>query len=806
MSQSTSLALGQRQDSKKTERDYKGSIFSVRYAFVLIIIMGFFMGQAQIAGFFSLSLIFLTMITERNLKVYLLSALLVLFGLLQSGDISNTIYLAAAIIGFAVYHQLNKKFEQLDIALINVSIYIILAFVRNYYNNLLFIHYFITIGETLLIYILSYVGLRGVRQLMDKKYNLTRLSLLAIFVFSSGFLIGLSNINIVPYQMINIIIYLFLISLANIIGFNYSIMAAVLYGLVLINAGVIPMINIFAYIILAFSCSIFRKKNKIWNIIGIIISLFLYSGLSPTIYNLSNTAIALSIALVFFLIIPIKYWSFLYSGFLYNQEEIDNKSIKGDNKGLKQHLNEISQVFNELSVTFRETLPSESVHRALDDFSFIFRSKVCGKCKRYNICWHQDKDDIYKRIFLLLKSGNDKGYLSIENINTIFEERCPFIKQLITSVKVSFEIHQINDFWRNRLKDKQEIVSEQLAGIGEIIDRFSEESSLTLTNDTIMEDIKQKARESDIDLYNIESHSNINTNTNYFTVEMEHCSGNCPCQGQFLDMINSEYECNYRIIDKKCGSKIKDRPCQLVYGPLGQYKVAMSKVMKACSGDISGDSFLYKGLKDGKDLFVISDGMGVGEKAAAESRDAINLLESIIDAGFDQKLAIKTINSALYLRNQDESFTTLDICIFDTFTAKMTFSKIGAVASYVKREWDLIKVDSASLPAGILDKIEVYTSEMDLKTDDFVIMYTDGMVDIREDIEDKDEWIRQILQNSSFDKTEDMLGYIMDVVLDFKGEISDDMTIVVIKIEEVLKKRRKFEGLPRINIDGEHKN
>ncbi|MFW6288073.1 MAG: SpoIIE family protein phosphatase, partial [bacterium] len=157
-------------------------------------------------------------------------------------------------------------------------------------------------------------------------------------------------------------------------------------------------------------------------------------------------------------------------------------------------------------------------------------------------------------------------------------------------------------------------------------------------------------------------------------------------------------------------------------------------------------------------------------------------------------------NSALYLRNQEESFTTLDICIFDTFTGKMTFNKIGAVASYVKREWELLKVDSASLPAGILDKIDVSTSEMDLKIGDYVVMFTDGMMDIRDDIGDKEEWIRQILQNSSFDRPEDMLEYILDVVLDFKGEISDDLTIVVIKIEEVLKKRRKIKSLPRISI------
>ena len=101
-------------------------------------------------------------------------------------------------------------------------------------------------------------------------------------------------------------------------------------------------------------------------------------------------------------------------------------------------------------------------------------------------------------------------------------------------------------------------------------------------------------------------------------------------------------------------------------------------------------------------MVVLSDGMGVGEKAASESQAAINLLESIIDAGFVPDLAIRTVNSALYLRNREESFTTLDICLFDTFSGKAVFSKIGAVDTYIKRGWELIRIESASLPAGIL--------------------------------------------------------------------------------------------------------
>ena len=282
---------------------------------------------------------------------------------------------------------------------------------------------------------------------------------------------------------------------------------------------------------------------------------------------------------------------------------------------------------------------------------------------------------------------------------------------------------------------------------------------------------------------------------------MEQCSGNCPCEGQVLELLNSVYEHNYRILKKCCGSKIKDENCEVLYGPVGKYSLSIANLLKPSSGaDFSGDSFLHKGLKDGKDIVVISDGMGTGKKAAVESTAALSLLEKIIDAGFNQNLAVKTINSALFLRNQEETFTTLDIFLFDTFTGRAIFNKIGAMASYIKRNWELIKIDSASLPAGILEKIEVSTKEIELRVGDFVVMFTDGLLDIRYDIKDKEEWLRQILQNSSFDKAEEMCDYIQEVVMDFDGTISDDLTTVIIKVEELDKKRRKFKGLPRINI------
>ena len=188
-------------------------------------------------------------------------------------------------------------------------------------------------------------------------------------------------------------------------------------------------------------------------------------------------------------------------------------------------------------------------------------------------------------------------------------------EKMIRTVKDSYEIYQINRFWRHRLIDRQKIVSEQLLGIGEILEQFSAESFMGIAEDGRIEEIRKKAKENNLEILSIDIHANINTNKNYFTVKFEQCSGHCPCQQQFLDLLNSYYDYNYRIIEKSCGNKLKDIPCEVVYGPLGNYKFSIASFMQASSGEISGDSFLYKGLKDGKELVVLSDGMGIGERA-----------------------------------------------------------------------------------------------------------------------------------------------------------------------------------------------
>ena len=88
-------------------------------------------------------------------------------------------------------------------------------------------------------------------------------------------------------------------------------------------------------------------------------------------------------------------------------------------------------------------------------------------------------------------------------------------------------------------------------------------------------------------------------------------------------------------------------------------------------------------IRDGL-YILLCDGMGSGVAASRESKLAIRLLERFLKAGVDPESALKTLNSALALRNEEEGgFTTVDLLRLDLFTGEGALYKFGAAPTYI---------------------------------------------------------------------------------------------------------------------------
>ena len=194
-----------------------------------------------------------------------------------------------------------------------------------------------------------------------------------------------------------------------------------------------------------------------------------------------------------------------------------------------------------------------------------------------------------------------------------------------------------------------------------------------------------------------------------------------------------------------------------------------------------GDSHVLHYLNCGKFVATLSDGMGTGHKASLESETIVNLLGDFLEAGFDKDVAVKLVNSVMFMKSANEAFATVDLCIIDLYTGEVEFIKNGAEPSYLKGKAGTETVRATSLPVGILSTVDIESFARKMESGDRVVMVSDGI----ETKDGKDGWIRQMVEMGSEKLSPQKLAdTIMEKSIALKGAADDDMTVIVLEIAE----------------------
>lgn len=150
------------------------------------------------------------------------------------------------------------------------------------------------------------------------------------------------------------------------------------------------------------------------------------------------------------------------------------------------------------------------------------------------------------------------------------------------------------------------------------------------------------------------------------------------------------------------------------------------------AGELCGDSHLVRMLGDSRLMLVISDGMGSGAAACAESTEALRLLWRFLDAGISRPLALETINRQLLARTGEDMFATMDLCLIDLNSGIAEFTKMAACRSIILRGSECTRVEGAQLPLGILENVQPSISRIRLRPDDLLVMGSDGVMETKD--------------------------------------------------------------------------
>ena len=218
-----------------------------------------------------------------------------------------------------------------------------------------------------------------------------------------------------------------------------------------------------------------------------------------------------------------------------------------------------------------------------------------------------------------------------------------------------------------------------------------------------------------------------------------------------------------------------------VLKPIFRVETGVSKAVKETE-KISGDSYGFLEDEKGKFSILLSDGMGSGDKAMADSELVIELAERFLEIGYPLDKTAKLINNTLITNVENQNMSTLDVCDINLHTGHCTFLKVGATVSFIKRANYVEKISAGNLPLGIFANTEPETKMYSLKADDYLVMISDGILEGLGQVIGEEGFYDFLCAMDSLSAKEmanHLLNYVIRVC---NGKIKDDMTILVTKI------------------------
>lgn len=198
--------------------------------------------------------------------------------------------------------------------------------------------------------------------------------------------------------------------------------------------------------------------------------------------------------------------------------------------------------------------------------------------------------------------------------------------------------------------------------------------------------------------------------------------------------------------------------------------------------DVSGDNYYIGEATEGQQLIMLSDGMGNGINAYNNSNELLEIVQELMQAGFNQQLAIKVVNTFVTGKNRGEMFSTLDMIMIDMYTGYARVYKCGACLTLVMRKDWIEIIKSTSLPIGITEEFEFESSIKKIYDGDVIIMISDGVLE-NIDLEDKEKYIIEFIKNSHLVEPEDIVSEISRHIKSLNGkQLKDDATIIATKL------------------------
>lgn len=643
--------------------------------------------------------------------------------------------------------------------------------------------------DALLSFILTYIFVQSIPILTNtrKRIHLRHEEIVCFIILIGSVLTGTLGFTIGDLSILHILSRYLILSLAFIGGGMIGSAMGVVTGIIMNLSHTKAILEISLLAFAGLLAGLFQEGKRIGVAIGFLLGSTVLSLYNPIDQSLWISLQETVIAIIFFFLTPSI---FLRSVARFVPGTIDNQTahqeyVRRLRDVTAQKVEKFQELFQELAASFRDdtTKRRQEEEDQIHQFVGEVMEKSCFGCRRFTQCWEQNVMRTYSGMTNLMALIETEEKSRPIEIPEAWKDHCIRPEKVVENLRGQYLYHEQSHYWREKMLDSRQLVYEQLKGMSEVMEKLSQEIRhetivMTAQEEQIEEALSQlgvaiqrvdvlSLEEGKVELEILMPHGDPLDESNKLIAPL------------LTEVIGEPISVHRKVMQEGTNHAL------VTLGSAQKYlmKTGVSSAAKG-GGLISGDSYCHMSLGTGKYALVLSDGMGNGQRAQEESSAALKLLRKLLLSGMNEERAVETVNSILSMRTVDEVFATIDLAMIDCNTASGRFLKIGSTPGFIKRGKKVIRIAASNPPIGILKDIQVEPLTMQLQPGDLLIMVTDGIYDAAPVGMNKDAYLTQMIREIESKDPQDFADCLLEKVVRFhKGKISDDMTVMISKVE-----------------------
>lgn len=405
-------------------------------------------------------------------------------------------------------------------------------------------------------------------------------------------------------------------------------------------------------------------------------------------------------------------------------EDIDTfatrTALNRDRQELSEKLDGLSKVFFDMQDILRLDLADKKREYNKRMVTESVVKKCCGPCPYKKPC-NEEFGGSYIAENLVLHAM-ENGRVTLLDLPSAFSTGCKRVSALISSANETVMKIKRRQEINASIEEGRELLIDQMSGVGMLLERLSQDMKSRLSYDTHLENrllselSAANIAVSEVIVFGV----NKKTNRVILTVREKDASNSelsalvSHVMGRKMAVLKRDTNVNGRV--------------SVHFHPAPKFELLYGEKAVCGDGGFCGDNREAVRLDENRLMLILSDGMGMGERAYRTSMNAILMIESFYRAGFDHETVLATVGRLLSLR-ESEDFNALDISVIDIKKGTVDFIKQGGRESFLVSNGIVEVVECGSLPLGIVTESMPIIEQRKLQTGDVLMLASDGVID-----------------------------------------------------------------------------